>query len=83
MSAAYPSMYARWLPITKSDTVDFEFGPPDAIYIGGAGVVVLVLTNGTTNTMTAIAGQTIPMANVKRINSTTTTATVMSALYKT
>ncbi len=83
MSAAYPVLYVRWLPITKSDTVDFEFGPPDAIYVGGAGVVVLVLTNGTTNTMTAVAGQTIPMSNVKRVNSTNTTATVMSALYST
>jgi hypothetical protein len=70
--------------ITKSDTVNFPTnvnnGICDAIYVGGAGIVVAVLPDDTTAAYTAVAGQTIPI-RAKRVNSTTTTATLMNALY--
>ena len=73
----------RVKPITKSDTVNIEFGPPDAIYVGGAGIVALVFNNNEVQPITCVAGQTLCIAGVKRVNSATTTATVMNALYYT
>jgi hypothetical protein len=70
--------------ITKSDTVNFPNvggrGCCDAIYVGGAGIVVVVLGDDTTVNFTCIAGQILPIS-AKRVNSTTTTATLMNALY--
>jgi hypothetical protein len=72
------------LAITKSDTVNFPLGVNgglcDAIYVGGAGIVVAVLQNDATVAFTCIAGQTL-LIKAKRVNSTTTTATVMVAMY--
>lgn len=89
--------YARSVPITKSDTVNFDGTvasttgtyqtsgntkpiPADAIYVGGAGIVVAVFEDGTTVSHTAVAGETLPFRTI-RVNSTTTTATLMNALY--
>ena len=73
--------YNKLSAITKSDTVDFPLGPPDAIYVGGAGVVALVFQDGTIVNVTAVAGSFLPFGLVKRVNSTDTTATVMVACY--
>ena len=86
--AQYPAAYNKSLPITKSDTVNFSLVPLfgrqdltcDAVYVGGAGVVVAVYQDESTDAFTCIAGQTLPI-RAKRINSTSTTATVMVALY--
>jgi len=72
--------------ITKSDAVNISFaGNPrqltDAVYVGGAGVVVAVFQDDSTQAFTAIAGQILPIA-IKRVNSTTTTATLMVALWQ-
>jgi hypothetical protein len=74
--------YTRAKLITKSDTVDFAVQGTycDAIYVGGAGIVVAVLQDDTTAAFTCVAGQTLPI-KAKRVNSTTTTATLMNALY--
>lgn len=83
--------YNRSLPITKSDTVNYDGStfaanaatkaiPADAIYVGGAGVVVVVYENGQTDQFTAAAGEILPIRSI-RVNSTTTTATLMAALY--
>jgi len=74
-------IYNQLIAITKSDTVDFEKGPPQAIYVGGAGVVALVFTDGHVVNLTAVAGAFLPLYLVKRVNSTNTTATVMLACY--
>lgn len=66
--------------ITTSDTVDIPQGLTDAVYVGGAGVVVAVLPDGSTANFTAVAGSTLPI-KVKRINTTSTTATLLVALY--
>jgi hypothetical protein len=71
--------------ITKSDTVNFVpvAGKTlcDAIYVGGAGIVVAVFQDDSTVSFTCIAGQILPV-NAKRVNSTTTSATLMVALYQ-
>jgi hypothetical protein len=77
-----PVSFNRALAITPSDTVNFPLGPPEAIYVGGAGVVVLVFNDDTTVSVTAIAGAWLPFRSVKRVNSTSTTATVMVACYQ-
>lgn len=91
--------YSQYVPITKSDTVNFT-GPNtlgqsqnatavvnpgaalcDAIYVGGAGIVVAVTVDGIAVSFTCVAGQ-ILLIKAIRVNSTTTTATLMVALYK-
>lgn len=79
MAAAVP--YNVCLAITKSDSVNFPQGLCDAIYIGGAGVVVVVMQDDSTASFTCVAGQILPV-RAKRVNSTSTTATLMIALYK-
>lgn len=92
MAQAAPPIYSRSVAITKSDTVNYDGStfaanaatkaiPADAVYVGGAGIVVLVGENGDTTQFTAVAGQTIPVRSI-RVNSTTTTATLMLALYQ-
>ena len=82
----FPANYA--VAITKSDTVDIEPPVPgnpqrltDAVWVGGAGVVVAVFENDSTAAFTCIAGTVLPVA-IKRVNSTNTTATLMVALYR-
>jgi hypothetical protein len=77
--------------ITKSDTInqDGTSGlsgtinraiPFEAIYVGGAGIVVVVLENYDTQQFTAVAGEILPIKGI-RVNSSTTSATLMEALY--
>lgn len=72
--------YNVWSAITKSDSANFPLGISDAIYVGGAGVVVAVQEDGNTASFTAVAGEVLPIA-AKRVNDTNTTATLMIALY--
>lgn len=81
--------YNRWVDITKSDTVNFDGTvsgtgatviPCHAIYVGGAGIVVAVSQDGKTGQFTAVAGEILPLRAI-RVNNTTTTATLMMALY--
>jgi hypothetical protein len=53
----------------------------DAIYVGGAGIVQAVGPDNLTCNFTCIAGQILPIKAI-RVNSATTTATLMVALYK-
>lgn len=67
--------------ITPSDTVNFTNGTCRGIYVGGAGNVVIVPPEGSAVTFTgALAGSVIPM-NAIRVNSTSTTATNLVAIY--
>jgi hypothetical protein len=66
--------------ITKSDTVNIT-GVARALYVGVGGIVVAVMPNGDAVNFTGVpAGAIIPIRFI-RINSTTTTATNMVALY--
>ncbi|MEK9722043.1 MAG: hypothetical protein VW405_00985 [Rhodospirillaceae bacterium] len=76
--------------ITPSDTVDIgeasandgHAALPDAVYVGGAGNVVAVMGDGSTTTFTGVpAGTVLPIQPV-RINSTSTTASALVALYQ-
>lgn len=84
--------YGRAVAITKSDTVNYDGStysasattkaiPADAIYVGGAGIVVAVFEDGSAVNFTAVAGEILPIKTI-RVNSTTTTATLMVALYQ-
>lgn len=83
--AADQLIFNKAVSITKSDTANFDVVANrevcDAIYIGGAGVVVVVFQDGTTASFTCVAGQILPV-RAKRVNSTSTTATLMLALYQ-
>jgi hypothetical protein len=84
------SSFTRWADITKSDTVNFDGSvsttganvkPCEAIYVGGAGIVAAVMSNGTVGNFTCVAGELLPLRAI-RVNSTTTSATLMLALYQ-
>jgi hypothetical protein len=89
MAVPTPASYNKWVAITKSDTInigeitadDGNALLPMAVYVGGAGNVVAVASNGATATFTAVAGSTL-LIRPKRINSTSTTASAMVALYQ-
>lgn len=69
VEAGYNDAYV----ITKSDTVNAAY-PFDAVYVGSAGAVVVVLGDNKRTTVQfngVIAGQILPIAGV-RINSTNT-----------
>lgn len=77
------SSYNCVIAITKSDTVNFV-GPQKlcgAIWVGGAGDVVVVQENDNTATFTCPAGIVLDV-RAKRVNSTNTTATDLDALYQ-
>lgn len=73
--------------ITKSDTVNIAYYTTlgnrltDAVYVGGAGIVVAVFQDGTLVNFTAVAGEVLPIG-IKRVDSTNTTASLMVALYR-
>lgn len=65
--------------VTPSDSTNFA--PCRALYVGGAGNVVVVFENDQTLTLTAVpAGSFLPL-RIKRVNSTSTTATAMAVFY--
>ncbi len=76
--------YNKWVSVTKSDTVNIP-GPngrvlTDALWVGGAGIVVAVAQDDSTAQFTCTAGTVLPIA-CKRVNSGTTSATLVVALY--
>lgn len=90
--AQQSNTYNRSILITKSDTVNFDGStysasaatkaiPADAIFVGGAGIVVAVFEDGSNAQFTVTAGTILPLKCI-RVNSTTTTATLMNALYQ-
>lgn len=78
-------VYSKAVDVTPSDTVNFlNQGTGrlicDALFIGGAGVIAVVLEDGTVQNFTVTAGQQLKV-RAKRVNSTNTTATLIKALY--
>ncbi len=76
--------YTAARPITIDNTANIA-GPnrdlTDAIYCGGAGIAQVVLQDDTVVPFTVVAGQILPVA-AKRVNSTSTTASLLVALYQ-
>lgn len=66
--------------ITKSDSVDLAF-VTRGVYVGGSGDVVAVSPAGDVVTFSNVAAGTVLPIRVTRINSTSTTATGMVALF--
>lgn len=75
---------ASHVAVTKSDTVDIakvNNQYPRALYVGGAGDVVLVTPDGVAVTYSSVpAGSLLPV-QTRRVNSASTTATNMVAIY--
>jgi hypothetical protein len=74
--------YNRAALITTSDTVDLA-QLTDAIYVGGAGAIVAVWQDGSTSTFSAVPVGTTLHIRCKRVNASSTTATLLQALYRT
>ena len=69
----------RAVTITPSDTVAIAGGVVESIWVGGAGIVVAVLSDDTVVNFTCGAGSVLPV-RIKRVNLTSTTATLMVGL---
>jgi hypothetical protein len=90
MSKPSPASYNKWVAITASDTInigeitadDGNALLPDAVYVGGAGNVVAIASNGNATTFTGVTAGTVLLIQPKRVNSTSTTASAMVALYQ-
>lgn len=67
--------------VTPSDSVNFAQGQCRGIYVGVAGDVVVVHTDGSTVTYKSLAAGIVHPIRAYRINATSTTATNMVALY--
>lgn len=70
----------RCVAVTASDATSYTFGCARALYVGGAGNVVVVNPDNTTCTFTGVPAGTILPVYHKRVNSTNTTATSMVAI---
>lgn len=70
-----------FVAITPHDTTSFTDGICRGIYVGVSGNVVAVRKDGTAITFTAVAAGTILPIRAIRVNSTSTTATNMVAIY--
>jgi hypothetical protein len=79
-AAADAAPAKQWRAITTSDTVNLPAGCR-GIYVGGAGNVVLVGDDNTAVTFTAVPVGTFIPCGAKRVNATSTTATLLVALY--
>ncbi len=76
-------IYNKGIAITKSDTVNIVGPKPltDAIFVGATGVMIVVWQDDTTSAFTCAVGEIVPVA-AKRVNSGSTTADLMVALYQ-
>lgn len=75
-----PDSFGRAVAITPSDTVNLD-AIAKAIYVGGAGNFVAVMEDDTTVTFNGATAGSILKLRVKRINSTSLTASNLVALY--
>jgi len=67
--------------VTKSDTVDLPGGPCRALFVGVAGDVVAVTCADVAVTFKNVVSGTLLPVIARRVNSTSTTATDIVALY--
>lgn len=68
-----------WAAVTPSDSTDLT-NVPKALYIGGAGNIVITGKDSVDATFAVTAGQVLP-CRARRVKSTDTTATGIIALY--
>jgi hypothetical protein len=72
---------SRYAAVTASDTTDLAAGPCRALYVGTGGNVVAVTTAGTAVTFSNVPTGTLLPVIARRVNSTSTTASNIVALY--
>lgn len=73
--------YRKAFTVVPSDSVNFSV-PTRGVYVGGTGdIVVLMMDDTTTVTMKAVPVGSFLRIRAKRINSTSTTATLMVGFY--
>ena len=70
-----------YVAVTPHDTTNFTDGICRGIYVGVSGNIVAIRKDGIAITFTAVAAGTILPIRAIRINSTSTTATNMVAIY--
>jgi hypothetical protein len=71
---------AHAVAVTASDSADLPGGVCRALYVGTTGNISLDVGNGQTVLFTAVPVGILPV-NVKRVRSTSTTASNIVALY--
>jgi hypothetical protein len=69
-----------WAAVVKSDSVDLPKGCTE-LYVGGTGDVNLVGQDDVAVVFSAVPVGTTIRGNIKRVNSTSTTATLMVAKF--
>lgn len=67
-----------WLP---THSTGFTNGTARGLYVGGAGNVTLLTAAGTTVLFSSVPAGTVLPVSCKRVNSTGTTATLMTAIF--
>ena len=78
--ATTPNSFEYAAAITTSDTVSLT-GVTRAVYVGGAGNITALMSNGDVVLFTAVPVGTVLPIRCTRINATATTATALVAMY--
>ena len=78
--ASTPNSFEYAEAITPSNTVSLT-GITRAVYVGGAGNITAIMSNGDTVLFTAVPVGTLLPIRCTRINATATTATLLIAMY--
>lgn len=76
---SYSDPVSNGFAVTPSDGTDFS-RTVRGLYVGGTGNVVVVFPDDSTVTFSSVPAGTILPVRIKRVNSTSTTATNMVAL---
>lgn len=71
----------NYAAVTPSDSTVFPFGLCRALYVGVAGNVTVLSAGGAAVTFSGVPAGVILPIRCKRVNSTSTTATNIVALY--
>jgi hypothetical protein len=80
MSTTILAPYKSAVAVTTSDSALIPV--TDALYVGGAGNIVVTTQNGDSVTFTGVpVGTVLPIA-VSQVKATSTTATLILALYR-
>ena len=72
--------YDNAVAITPHDSTNFAEGICRGVYVGGSGNIVAIVA-GTAITFTGVVAGTIIPVKASRVNSTSTTASNLVALY--
>jgi hypothetical protein len=80
MGNAFAQNSGKFVAVTPHDSTNLN-GAPIGLYVGGAGNLVAVGRDDAAVTFTGVAAGTVLPIAVKRVNSTSTTATSIVALY--